>query len=184
MIDTAIKFINSQLKEYLAQLGNTEDVVAGNLATLKKENANAIIVSLINIEEETTLRNQKNFKKINNQLVRKSPPIYLNLFVMVAFSLEDYDNCLLRMSQTIQFFQKKKVFEAEAYPILLSNDIKEMIFKLFTIDLEQLNDLWGILGGNYHPSVIYKVRLIEIEAKEPEGLEIPITNIKVDTTIN
>ncbi len=81
-------------------------------------------------------------------------------------------------------FQKNKVFSANAYPVLLSNDIKEMIFKLFTIDLEQLNDLWGILGGNYYPSVIYKIRLIEIEAKEPEGLEIPITNIKVDTTDN
>ena len=184
MIDTAIKFINSQLRDYLSQLGNTEDVTIGNLTTLQNENNNSIVISLINIEEESTLRNQKNYKKINHQLIRKSPPIFLNLFVMVAFSLEDYENSLLRMSQTIQFFQKNKRFTSSDYPVLLNNDIKELIFKLFTVDLEQLNDLWGILGGNYFPSVIYKVRLVEIEAKEPEGMEIPITDIKVDTSVN
>jgi len=35
--------------------------------------------------------------------------------------------------------------------------------ELYTLSLEELNYVWGTLGGRQLPSVIYKIQLIEIE---------------------
>ena len=32
------------------------------------------------------------------------------------------------------------------------------------LNFEQLNHLWGVLGGAYFPSVLYKVRLVKIRS--------------------
>jgi hypothetical protein len=37
------------------------------------------------------------------------------------------------------------------------------IVELYTPGFEELNHIWGILGGRQLPSVIYKVQIVQIE---------------------
>jgi hypothetical protein len=40
---------------------------------------------------------------------------------------------------------------------------------MVTLSFQDLNNLWGILGSKYLPSVMFKVRLIKISEEFQEG---------------
>jgi hypothetical protein len=46
--------------------------------------------------------------------------------------------------------------------------------------LQDLNNLWGILGSKYIPSVVYKMRLIIISDDFSQGMAQPVIEIKVN----
>jgi hypothetical protein len=54
------------------------------------------------------------------------------------------------------------VFTPGSYPNL-DIRIQKLITDLYTVNFEQLNQIWSILGGKYLPSVLYKVRQITID---------------------
>jgi hypothetical protein len=38
---------------------------------------------------------------------------------------------------------------------------------MVSLNAEQINHLWAVLGGKYFPSVLYKVRMLTIEDDTP-----------------
>ena len=61
--------------------------------------------------------------------------------------------------------------------------LEKIIFDIYNLDFEKLNHLWGVLGCSYFPSVLYKVRLIKVQADiSAPGPE--ITTIQVDTVLS
>lgn len=183
MIDEAIDYIRQEVR---LRLGISDaEVIAGNIHILK-ENANAsgVYVSLVNLEEEIALKNTSHYTRVNGTVHYKEPPVYVNLFLLFAFDFSNYGTSLLRLSETIELFQSKPVFSAE-------NDVPgnpfppgldRLTFSLFNLNFEQLNHLWGVLGGAYLPSVLYKIRLVKVQRDESiEGPE--ITTIQMDVRV-
>ena len=92
------------------------------------------------------------------------------------------------LAKVIEFFQGKRIFTQDNTNFkkedeLLNVNNFRFIVDLFTPSFEELNFIWGTLGGKQYPSVIYKVSLIEIErdAIMKKGsvileLETPINN--------
>ena len=74
---------------------------------------------------------------------------------------------LHRLSQVIEFFQGKFVFTLanSPSPRAVSDeslaDLK-LILDIHTLNFEQINDLWGSLGGKQVPFVIYRARLVQL----------------------
>jgi Pvc16 N-terminal domain len=136
--------------------------------------AGKAILSLVNVEEDRVAKEQKNYTVSDIAAIYKSPPLYLNLYVLFAVnkkkSLKDYEDSLLWLSYIIQFFQHQQVFTAASHPNLPVN-IEKIIVDLYSQNFEQVNNLWGTLGGKYLPSVLYKIRQITIDenAIEAEG---------------
>ncbi len=87
------------------------------------------------------------------------------------------------MTRTLEFFQKNKIFTPSSHPELRDQDIDRLVFKLFTMDMEQLNDMWSMLGGKFHTSVLYKVRLVEVDAKLNDGIGPAIEEIELETKL-
>src|SRR3546814_13166058 len=77
--------------------------------------------------------------------------------------LSEYGVALLRITQVICFFQRSSVFTPVEVPELGPLDVKKLIFELYSTNFTELNQLWGILGGKYVPSVVYKMRLCVIQ---------------------
>lgn len=153
MIDTALKFIEEILADYLSGLGLGNSVTLGNLATMQEsEKGGKVIISLICIHEEGALTNQPYYKEINKQLIRKTPPLYLNLDLMLAFTFKRYDTSLTYMARTLEFFQKNNCFTGDKYPAL--DGIDQMQFKIKAQETEQMYNIWSILGGSYYPSIL------------------------------
>lgn len=170
-----------QTLEYLIEelafgLGlDISDVVLDNLKAIQEENSQGLILSLLNVEEEGTLKNTPHFVRKNNKIFYKEPPVYLNLNILMAFEFEDYGTSLQRMGETINFFQNKKWFTAEnqrpenPFP----EGIHKLILNLQQLNFEQLNHIWGISGGAFFPSLLYKIRLVKIQPQaETEAPEI------------
>jgi hypothetical protein len=172
MINETFKFLTEEINNYLSQkMGVITDkrLVWGNVGkALDNESggSNALngkaIMSLINVEEDRVAKQQENFIKSNTGITYKSPPLYLNLYVLIAVNRVDYGDSLKWLAFIIQFFQNQNVFTPISNPSL-DIRIQKLIADLYTVNFEQLNQIWSILGGKYLPSVLYKVRQITID---------------------
>lgn len=148
--------------------------------------SNKVVISLLNIEEESTLKNRSRYQPVvvENNPVRydkESTPAYLNLYVMIAANRSTYSKSLLSISKVIEVFQAKNVLE---YVDLEPQNNFSFRIELHSIPFEQLSYVWGLLGGKIMPSALYKISVIKISAKEvvPVKLinDIHIQSIKVD----
>ncbi len=178
MIDDALNFICDQLTDYLQlkldiptggpiQLANITTLQDGNTGSTTTETYNTFL-SLVNIEEDRISESQKNHRRIGGILINENPKVHLNLYVLFAVNLANYPESLKRLSLIIQFFQYQNVFNPLNSPSLPTG-IEKLIFDLVTLSFQDLNNLWGILGSKYLPSVMYKVRMIKISEEFKEG---------------
>jgi hypothetical protein len=175
MIDVALDFLQIQLNIYLhAKLdtipSTTNAIFLLNVAQLQEGNSgnnnqtheqNAYM-TLVNVEEDRIGKAQENFVRKENGIVYKNPEKYLNLYVLFSVNLSSYEEALRRLSLIIQFFQQQNVFDPINSPSLDAKIVK-LIVDMYSLNFEQLNHLWGILGGKYLPSVLYKVRRVTID---------------------
>ncbi len=190
MISIAARLLRDELAAYLVDhqrngsLTNG-DIILENIANLEGENSNdlteKVIISLVNIEEESTLKNSPNFvRKGSGSGEYVQPPVHVNLYFLFSSTYDvgtadAYEIALHRISLTAQFFQAKKKFNvvnspfssiAIAAPESISEQIKQQIqvtMELYTLTFEQINHLWGSLGGKQVPFLMYKARLVSIQ---------------------
>ncbi len=181
MIYEAIQIISEQLDNYLSSSGMNNLVKLENIAMIETSSDNTekvsgkLILTLINLNEESALKNLPNFKVINKQSTEyKNPPIYLNLYLLISANCNTYVNSLRSISKTIEFFQGKSTFTSENTTYTTKEDFDvlssfKLIVNLHTPTFEELNHIWGTLGGRQLPSVIYQIQMIEIDKKELTG---------------
>lgn len=189
MIYEAIQIISQQLDNYLSAAGLSNLVTLENIALFETSSENTekltnkVVLTLLNLEEETTLKNLPNYKVIDKTTTEyRNPPVHLNLFLLISGNCNTYTNSLRSISKTIEFFQGKKIFTSEntIYETKEDFDVLEhfkLIIELYTPTFEELNYVWGTLGGRQLPSVIYKIQLVEIDRKELIGTAKVITEI-------
>ncbi len=174
MIYETLKFLADEVNKFLSlKLGANTDprLVLGNIAktvdadgggTGVNSISNKGILSLVNVEEDRIARQTENFVKSESGVVYKSPPLYLNLYVLFALNRTEYTDSLKWLSYIIQFFQYQKVFTPLSHPSL-DPKIQRLVLDMHSLNFEQINHLWGTLGGKYLPSVLFKVRQITID---------------------
>jgi Pvc16 N-terminal domain len=196
MIDEALLLLRNELVVYLAANGYGPEanadtiVVIENIAQYDSGNAanldDKIVLTLVNVEEESTLKNAPHVKKDGSSAARyENPPVYLNLYLLVsscnkASDNANYQEALRKLSHVIRFFQGKNSFShasASTFdPLRFGNDdLVKLSLKaeLYTLTFEQINHLWGTLGGKQMPSVMYKLRLVAITGRK-QVREVPL----------
>lgn len=197
MIDNALKFIASEVNKYVVRkLDPQQDpsikklIQLGNVAKAQDDNQNNNpllglgIVSLVNVEEDRISKSPDNFIKVYDRVRYKSPKVFLNLYVLFSVYHSSYDTSLQYLSLIIQFFQYKNVVDHENSPSSsdprLDPKIEQLVFDMVTLNFEQVNHLWGTLGGKYLPSVLYKMRLITIDDETPETEAGPVMEVALN----
>lgn len=180
MIYQALQLLVRELNAYLNDLSGQDDDLAtlGNIAQLESNlpgnndgNAllNKIVFTLINLEEEKTLKNLPNhFINNTGETEYKKSPIHLNVYILVSSTSNAYDNALIYLSRVITFFHQKYVFTAKNTPQNnqpgLGLENFKLILDLYSPTFEESNFLWSTLGGKQLPYVIYKMRLLEMDS--------------------
>ncbi|MEO8960773.1 MAG: DUF4255 domain-containing protein [Ginsengibacter sp.] len=198
MIHDVLDFLRYRLNEYLnlkldptgngqgdfIQLANVAWNDTNNQSTLTDgSNFNAFI-TLVNVEEDRISRPQENSVRKNNANIYKNPKIFLNLYVLFSVNLSSYFESLKRLSYIIQFFQYQNVFTPLSSPDV-PEGVEKLILDLDTLSFQDLNNLWGIMGSKYLPSVLYKMRLIIIDENFSQGTAGLINEIIInDKTVN
>ncbi|TDO68918.1 uncharacterized protein DUF4255 [Flavobacterium chryseum] len=176
MIFEIIQIIAEQVNNYLDEIGLEKTVVAENIAFLESQNEGVstnledkVALTLINLSEEATLKNFPNHSIENSKTIYKNSVINLNLYLLFSANRTKYINSLNDLSKIIAFFQGKKLF-TQANTIYNRNNVAmnnidnfRFSIELYTPTFEELNYIWGTLGGKQLPSALYKVSLIQIE---------------------
>ena len=186
MIDEALALIRQELVTYLSANGYSPSdandiVVVENIGLFESTTSGVnlddkIVLTLFNIEEEKTLKNTAFVKKgLSGLATYQNPPVFLNLYVLISacnkstVASKNYLDALSRLSLIIQFFQGKNAFSmatASFYdPAKFDNDQVlnlKITAEIYSLSFEQINYVWGTLGGKQMPFVMYKFRLVAI----------------------
>lgn len=168
MIFQAIDTIRQELA---ASLGPTTTVNYGNIVEIIGTDSGStgtqsdVIISLINIEENRISRDPHNYIRQNGGILMKNPAVhlYLTLLFTSVRHTDAYGLALQDLQKVIGFFQKKFYFDRFNTQSLLSTTIEELILDMVSLNLQQLHEIWSVLGGRYYPSVVYRMRMVTID---------------------
>lgn len=159
LVDEINDYFRSRLKI------NEEKIVLSGLVnqdgTIAIQGENKIVVTLINIEKETSKTvSQKSLGGFSSS----SPPLNVNVYILFSayFSGNNYPEALRFLSFIIAYFQNKGVFNKSNTPAL-DNRIEKLIFDMEDLNPDTLSNMWSTLGAKYMPSVLYKMRMLTFD---------------------
>ena len=159
LVDEINDYFRSRLKI------NEEKIVLSGLVnqdgTIAIQGENKIVVTLINIEKETSKTiAQKSLGGFNSS----SPPLNVNVYILFSayFSGNNYPEALRFLSFIMAYFQNKSVFNKSNTPALDSR-IEKLIFDMEDLNPDILSNMWSTLGAKYMPSVLYKMRMLSFD---------------------
>jgi len=183
MIYNALNTITKKINEYLnlkyssdsnyLELCNLIDHTGG----LAVVDPNKIIATLVNIERETAMGINHRVLDINQgKNALSNPPVYINFYVLFSsvYTGDNYTEGLKFIASIIDFFQTNLIIDHANAP-MLNSDIEKLIFEIVNLDFQSLSQLWGIIGGKYMPSVLYKVRMLSFN---PAHIKQDVSTIK------
>ncbi len=188
MIDSAVKFLSDEVNLYLKRRSSVVQVIPGSLTDDAGKWAvteGAIGLSLVNVDEERTMRSQVPERVFRNgSHIVRPPELKLNLQVVFAVrpksglspTTNAYVQSLRYLSFVLMYFQAHPVFTPDEYPALDAR-IEKLTVELLSYGPEQLNQMWAYIGTKYLPSVVYRVRMVVLQ-DEPEGIGNPITTLE------
>jgi hypothetical protein len=190
MIYETMQLIKEQLETCLEEEGLGKILLLDNIALWQSGSDDAsgidgkVVVTLLKLEEESTLRNNPSVQVVDGRTEYRNPEINLNLYLLISANCDTYDKSLSAISKTIQLFQGRNNFTKAntvyKQPDMAFEDIGSFRFvlNLYTPTFEELNNIWGTLGGRQLPSVIYRVQLISISSDKMSGAGSVITRVK------
>lgn len=177
MINAAISHLALQLNQHLKNnFQLIEDVVVvSNLVELDGSVApganNKLVLTLVNIEKDTLPhRPGASTRSRDERLLQTSAPLFVNIYMMLSanFGAGNYAEALKYISHAIAFFQQRPAFDQVSSPGLDAR-IERLVLDIENLPIAELNNTWSLLGGRYLPSMLYKVRMIAIDARAVTG---------------
>ncbi len=172
MIDKAIQILADRLNQHLgARFSVDDDIVVasplvdasgGPVATTR----NQLVLFVANIDQDTMPRNSELRAGGGSSVTRAQPPLHLNVYVMIAanYDPENYTEALKVLSGALQYFQANPVLDASNAPEFGQTGLQKLQMEISNLGIETVGHLWGVSGGRYLPSVLYRMRTVSIDA--------------------
>lgn len=160
MIGYLFSHIANKLEEYLKGYYEvTENLVVLGIPSQEGSNEliNRISLSVFNVEREDAAGFSGGYRRDDTL---RMPVWYLNIYMMVAVCMEDgqYLKSLRLLSDTLSFFQQYSVFETKGG--------NKYTVEPVSLSLQELTNVWSILGGRYYPSMAYKIRVLVVDGTD------------------
>ncbi len=180
MIGDVLLLLRDELNAYLRGVAPdggdaAEDrvqLIDGDKSDPLEFRSNAITLLLVNIEQETSLRNTDPYLRGAPEagLRRLQPEIRLNLYVLFVARFKAYEQGLNLLALVIRYFQRHRALDHASTPAL-SPQIDRLLLELVTPPLAEQNEIWSALRIHYHPSLLYRVRMVVL--RDAEGVAVP-----------
>jgi hypothetical protein len=137
--------------------------------------ANTVVAFLVKVERVPLPYGVGGHSGGAGRSVVTNAPVYLNLLVMFAanFGGRNYAEALKFLSGTIGFFQARPAFDPQSSPGL-DPRIDKLTLEIENLNTADLSNLWGIFGGKYLPSILYRMRMVTIDEGRVTGQDTPI----------
>jgi hypothetical protein len=194
MIYEVLQIVTDEVNNYLGGLDMDRSVQLDNIAVIDQDQSDttidmddSVVLTLLNMDEEKTLKNFPNIRKTDTSVDYLNHTVNLNLYVLFSANRSSYIKSLKDISKIIEFFQGKRLFTQANSDYDRDNismeGLKDFRFtvELYTPTFEELNFIWGTLGGKQYPSALYKLSLIEIERSVIQKRSGKVDNIELLT---
>lgn len=134
--------------------------------------ADALSVLLVNVEQEPHLRNVDPYLRTapDPGLRRLAPEIRLNLYVLFVARFKAYERGLNLLALVLRYFQTHRALDRASHPAL-PVEVDKLVCELVTLPLAEQNEIWSALRIHYHPSLLYRVRMVVL--RDAEGAAVP-----------
>lgn len=177
MIGQILVFLRKQLDDYLrAELaGGVDEPVADKVVFLEGDKLDPITFTeeavselLINVEEERQLRAADPYVRVqqDGKPQRAQPDLRLILYVLFVARFKQYDSGWEYLSKVIEYLQTNRTFERADHPDL-PDGVDKLIVELVTQSFADQSDVWNMLRTTYHPSALYRVRMLVLQDVKP-----------------
>lgn len=184
MIEKALQYTRDSFNQYLTNMfGLDENPVILNRIVDPNggsplANTNKVVISLIHLEQET---NQQYYNKLsrtsNGKYVDVQPSQRYNIFILVVPNYEDYEEGLKFLNASMLFFQANPILDGTTNANI-PKGIQKLEFQLETGDsYVQMQNIWTALGAKYQPSLIYRMKLIDIDASQIDGFDSQVSQL-------
>ena len=180
MIYKTLNIIVNKINEYIVNKFNLDEKIIMLASAASSDNdanlltVNKLVLSLANIERETMMGINFQAHNFNNsQLSRGRPPLSVNLYVLISANFIDknYDESIKYLSTALEFIQSTDLLTKYNTPDL-DQSILKLHLELVNLGLNELSNLWSIHGGQYLPSLYLKIRMLTLDKKEVDSVEI------------
>jgi hypothetical protein len=203
------KILDKLSKKITAEIAASNNGVAvsielTNVATLNDgddflQEKSSMILSVINIEEDKTLKNQSLYKEYsgNGSTIEKYKKPAQNLILSLLFTsynkdqnkyaegldkLEYIIKCL--QNNNVYYYDDTTLFEQTEVSENQAKTLNKIILDLVSLKSDQLNQMWSYLGSRYMPSVLYSMRMIRVQKEENLPTDPVIDKAKVQLWTN
>lgn len=176
MIFEVFQILSEQVNQYFQEMGlEDSQLIIENIALAEgsSDAADAMrdktVLTLVNLHEEGTMKNFPNHQLREDQVQYRNRVINLHLFLLFSANRNMYSKSLKDISAVISFFQGKKLFTQGNTVFDRELDSMQQVgnfrftMELYTPTFEELNFIWGTLGGKQFPSALYQLNLLPLE---------------------
>lgn len=141
-------------------------------------------LTLVNIQEDAGLRNSSVSANAAGAAYQ-SPPLQLNVHVLLTATHSSYTQALLMLGRAMQFFHAQAVFtevnvrresltqNAPAHALDRLREFKIAI-DLYSPTLEDTHYIWSALKSAPVPAALYKLRLLTVATDAPDTKVLPM----------
>jgi len=189
VIGDTLVFLRKHLSSYLsAELGISPDEAGADKVVFVDGDkvdpitfpSGAVSALLINVEEERVLRAADRYvrRADDGSPQHVQPDIRLVLYVLFVARFKEYEVAWEHLSKIIEHFQGVPVFEQETTPELPTG-IEKLGMELVTLRFAEQNEVWSALRATYHPSILYRVKLVAMRDRKPQPLS-QVTEVNVE----
>ncbi len=184
MIDHVLSHVVSELNDYFnVRVQVSDRALAASLfdhkGDVNNDATDKVVVSIVNVEEDRTYHSVEAFeKRADGTAERVLPPVRVNLYLLFIANMKDYDEAAKALGHVMSFFQHRPSFDYASISALADHEGR-FSAELRSMTFEQINHLWGVLGGKYMPSVLYKLGLLDVRDRQVEAEVPPLHQIEV-----
>ncbi|MCD7849328.1 MAG: DUF4255 domain-containing protein [Parabacteroides sp.] len=161
MIRKILTSYAERLNEYLSTFHHRPEglAAAGPIGNAAEERPNKMMLCLLNVERETTGGISAPMQRRKDDYIRMQPPLLLNLNVMLAAVYDErlYAESLSVLTDTLSFIQSTPKFRVAG---------TDYTIEIVTLSTQDMNNVWTLMGGQYYPSVVCKIRRLTLESEE------------------
>jgi hypothetical protein len=187
MLEEAFNYTLQALNQFLSNrfgldesiaVSNTLVDASGNIPT---NNQNKLVLSLINIEQETNKPFHKSYTTNGDgEYVKATPSQRYKLHVLLSANFDDYREALKFLNAGMLFFQIYAVLDATRHAFSLGK-VEKLEFEMENISFNEMHSLWNALGAKYQPSAVFRMRMITIGTQEMTAAVPAIRQVETNT---
>jgi hypothetical protein len=166
MINEVLKSVARELNTHLLDKYKTAeqkvvmDLVIDQNGTIPERCLNKIVFSVVNVAPDFKTQHGRNpigYRPEKNSQTDASSkaPVNYDLDLLVTASFSNYEEGLKLLSDTIDFFYHKPVFNSPNETL-----IEKLTLEVVNLSYLEKQSLWGAIGAKYMPSVLFRVKMV------------------------